>query len=441
MWSLLAALSLAWPYVAGLGGLAALAFPGRLARGAAGTFHLLAAVWSFGLCLNYALLLLLGSLPVALGVGAGLALLLGFAALWRWRHRLERPRRMRSWLIALAVLLLGTAVILLDPLSDWDARSIWFLHGKMIFFGGGLTEATGFKLRLGYGDHSEYPLLVPALAGETAYVLGFWNEYLPKLALALLLPASILAVLRLRDTPRSMAIAIFAFVAIPDSYLTNGSMDGYLAIYAGAAALFLVDWLEGEGDAALLAAAGALGVVGGLKLEGQVVYIALGLSLAGLLALGRVKLPRPPLLTMLLALMPFAGYIVWLVLQRRWALPGEGFAVTHALARLDDGHALRQIARGVLRDQRVLASAVLLAGALGWLRWCGRPLPAAALLPLLAGLLYLTGMCAVFAMTGADLTWHLLTAANRVVRSGAVLLLIAAVVALRALERDEAPSA
>jgi hypothetical protein len=436
---LLAALSLAWPYIAGLGGLPALVLPAQARRQDAADLRLLAAVWSFGLCLDYALLLLLGWLPVALGVGAGLALALGLAAVWRWRHRLGRPRSWRPWLIAAALLLLGTAVILLDPLDDWDARSIWFFHGKMIFFGGGLTEATGLGLRLGYGDHSEYPMLVPALAGETAFVVGFWNEYLPKLALALLLPVPILAALGLRDTPRSMAIAIFAFVAVPEVYLSNGSMDGYLAIYAGAAALFLADWLEGRGDAALLAAAGALGVVGGLKLEGQVVYIALGLSFILLAALGRLKLPRPRIGALLLAPLPLAGYVIWQVLQRRWGLPGEGFSVIHAWPRLGDPLALWQIARGVLLDERVVASMLILVSVAGLLRRRGKRFSSTAWLALLAGFIYLLILCAAFAMRQADLTWQLDTAASRVARSGAVLLLISAVVALRALERTQWP--
>jgi hypothetical protein len=254
---------------------------------------MLAAVWGFGLCFNYVLLLLLGQLKVACSVGAGLALVMGIAALWKWRNRLGRLRHLIRWCVALIVLLAGASFIVLDPLTDWDARSIWFFHGKMIFFSGGLTRATGLGLNIGYGDHPDYPMLVPGLAAQIAQVIGFWNEYLPKFALALLLPVPILSILELHDTPRTMMVAIFGFIAIPASYLANGSMDGYLAVYSGAAALWLADWLENRNDPALLAAAGALGVVGGLKPEGQVIYLALGLSLALLTALDRLKLIRP----------------------------------------------------------------------------------------------------------------------------------------------------
>jgi hypothetical protein len=438
MWYSLAVLSLAWPYLAGAGALPAMLHRARPPHSEVATFQFFAAVWSFGLCLNYLLLLVFGQLSLVIGIGASLAIVMGVSALWQWHERFRRPRRLTSWALAAGLLLACLVAIVLDPLNDWDARSIWFFHGKMIFFSGGLSPATGLGLNIGYADHAEYPMLVPGMAAEIAYVVGFWNEYLPKFALVLLLPVPILAVLSLRNTPRSMLIAIFAFTAIPGSYLLNGSMDGYLAVYAGAAALFLVDWLEGGGDETLLAAAGALGVVGGLKLEGQVLYLALGLSLILLTSFAHARLHWPRYITMALALMPFTGYIAWHVLQHRWALPGEGYKLANAWPRIFKPGALWQIAEGALLDQRVLAASLVLGSVVGFLRLRRRPLRSATWIPLLAGLLYLAGMFAIFAMTGSDLSWQLRTAANRVARSGAILLLIAAVVALREYERSDA---
>jgi hypothetical protein len=149
-------------------------------------------------------------------------------------------------------------------------------------------------------------------------------------------------------------------------------------------------------------------------------------------ALSRVR-------TKLLALLPLAGYLIWQILQRRWGLPGEGFSVIHAWPRLGDPLALWQIAHGVLLDERVVASTLILASVAGLLRWRGNRFPSTAWLPLLAGFIYLPILCAAFAMRQADLTWQLDTAASRVARSGAVLLLISAVVARRAIERRQWP--
>src|SRR5262249_23713098 len=65
---LLAAFSLSWLFIAGLGALPALLLAGKPRQENDG-LHLLAAAWSFGLSLNYALLLVVGHLTAVLGVG------------------------------------------------------------------------------------------------------------------------------------------------------------------------------------------------------------------------------------------------------------------------------------------------------------------------------------------------------------------------------------
>ena len=432
---MLAALSLSWPFIAGLGALPAAVMGGR-ARDEADNLRLLAAVWSFGLCLDYVLLQMFGRLAVVLAVGSSLALAIGLAALWRCRARLAWPRQPWPWLIALGVLVGVSIRILIDPLQDWDARTIWFFHGKMIFYGAGLDQAIG--LDGPSVPHPAYPMLVPGLAAQVASVAGFWNEYLPKLSLALLLPVPILVVLMLRRTPVSMTLLILAFAMITNQFLYNGSMDGYLALYAAAAAFFLVDWLEGGGGAAFLAAAGALGVVGGLKTEGQIVYLALAAALAYLVMRRKVVLHRPSTAALVLAALPFAGFLLWHVLAARWLLRTDDFSFGHALPRLFDPSALWQIVHIGLLHSRFYVPVLALLAIMGLARFRGMALPATIQLPLIAGVLFIAGACLVFAMTPNDLLWQLNTAAGRVVRSGTEMLLVGAVLILRDLERRSA---
>jgi hypothetical protein len=437
---LLAALSLSWLYIAGLGALPAILLAGRSRPAGAGTpeerersgFTLLAAVWSFGLCLNYLLALVLGGMAATLLLGSALALVLGGAALWLNRGWLAWPGPAAAGLVALAVLLVLAAAILLDPLHDWDARVIWFFHGKIVYFAGMLAPDS--QLVFYTVPHPDYPKLLAVLAAETATMAGFWNEYLPKLGLVLLLPAPILALLTLRRRPWTLALGIFGFLAVPQQFLSNGSMDGYLALYAAVAALFLADWLEGGGDAALLAAAGALGVAGGLKLEGMIVYAALGLALAALVLPGRVRLPRPSGPALALLPLPFAGFVLWRAYVHLWPVPQEHFSPAKAWGRLFDGESVRLIVHQVLLDPRVIAPALILLAVAALTRWRGRRLPPAAWLPLLAGLLYLGATCAIFLMYPMGLALELSMAAGRVVRGGSALLLVASLVALRSLE-------
>lgn len=429
---MLAALSLSWLFIAGLGALPAAVLGGR-ARDDADNLRLLAAIWCFGLCLDYALLQLLGQLSLVLAAGGVLSLGFGLAALWRCRARFARPRRLLPWLIGLAVLAGGSLRILFDPLQDWDARTIWFFHAKMIFYGAGLNQSIG--LEDPGAHHPTYPMLVPGLAAQVAGVVGFWNEYLPKLSLSLLLPLPILVVLMLRRTPISMTLLILAFAIITHQFLYNGSMDGYLALYAAAAAFFLVDWLEGGGDAAFLAAMGALGVALGLKTEGEIVVLALGLALAFLVARRKIVLPRPSAGALILAPLPFIGYALWHILAVRWSLSIDDFSLAYAWPRLTDPAALWQIVHVALLHQRFYVPILILLAILAMARVQRVALPAAIQLPLVAGILYVAAACFVFAMTPKDLLWQLNTAAGRVVRSGTEMLLVAAVLILRDLER------
>ncbi len=426
---MLAVLSLSWFFIAGLGALPVLALARRGSSPEPADLRLLAVIWSYGLCLDYLLLLLLRSLVAILIVGSLLALAGGASALWLWRRRLLRPRYPRCWIAGLVLLVAAVLVIVIDPLDDWDARSIWFFHAKAIFFAGGLWRDTGLLI------HADYPLLLPGLAAQVSEVVGFWNEYLPKFALVLLLPVPILAVLGLAETPGAMALAAVGFLAVGERYLGNGSMDAYLALYAAAGALYLADWLEGGSVVALLAAAGALGVVGGLKQEAEVVYLALALSATILLASRRIALPRTPRWTIPLALLPFGGFLLWQLLLHLWSLQEAGFSFASAWRRITDPHQFWRILHSVMFDTQVRIMLLLLILVSAGLRAQGRWFPRSSMPALLAGLLYIAGFCAIFAMTDADLRWHLATAADRVVRSGALLLLIAAVVALRSQER------
>ncbi len=434
--NLLAVISLSWPFVAGLGALPALV-PGKDAPpGENGTLYLLAAAWSFGLCANYALVLLIGALGPALAAGAVLALCLGLAALWRRRGGNFRPACWRPWVIAAIILAAATSFIVLTPLRDWDARSIWFFHAKMIFYGGGLSPAIGLTDGMTF-HHPDYPMLVAAFGGEIAWVVGFWNEFLPKLSLALLLPVPILCVMTFRHTPLSMLVAALAFVLIPGQFLHDGYMDGYLALYSACAILFLVAWVEGAGDDAFLAAAGALGVVLGLKLDGQVALIAMSLS-AGLLMLrGRLRPPRPSTRTAMVAAFPFVGYFTWHVLAVLWSLHRERFSLANAWPRFEDPAALWQIADSALLQARVSLPVLAVLGVYVFARRKRPAMAVNALFPLLAGLLYLAGMCLILAMTAADLTWQLQTAAGRIMRTGTALVAAAAILTLRDLERAD----
>src|SRR5205807_1272968 len=77
--------------------------------------------------------------------------------------------------------------IFAEPLQDWDARSIWFFHAKMIWTEGALSKASGWNHSSTRWSHPDYPKLVPSIAAQLAYIKGFWNEFLPKGSLLIML--------------------------------------------------------------------------------------------------------------------------------------------------------------------------------------------------------------------------------------------------------------
>jgi hypothetical protein len=429
---LLAVLSLSWPFIAGLGALPLLAFARPESGSERSRLHLLSACWSYGLCLDYLLMLLTGSTAWALGVGGALALA-GIVLSVLRRGDFPLPRDRRGWLLALLLLAVALVTVVMNPLEDWDGRSIWFFHAKMIFFGGGLRPEAGLATIPFAQPH--YPMLLPSLAAQVGAAVGYWNEYLPKFALILLMPVPLLALLSLAETPGTMAVVAVGMLAIPEKYLGNGSMDGFLALHGVAAGLFLADWLEGGGEMALLAAAGALGVCLGLKQDGQVVFLAFALSFVALRAVGGMKLPAASWRTLLLALLPFTGYFAWQALYRLWGLRDHGFNLEQGWQRAGDPHQLWRIVHQVVFDPQVAIMLVLAVVVSAAVRAQGARLPPAASLAILAGLFCTAGFVAIFAMTESRLIWHLSTAATRVVKSGALLILIGSAIALRERER------
>lgn len=303
-----------------------------------------------------------------------------------------------------------------EPLTDWDARSIWFFHAKMIYVSGRVLEAGLWNDPQLAWAHTDYPKLNAVVTAVWMRAFGVWNEYLPRAALALLLaPAVLLCV----GYARSFAGQLFLVCVLllkPGESLWIGSMDGILAAYAGVSVLYGGRWVAAREPRDLLAALVAAALCSGLKNEGLVLA---AFAIVTTFFWAR-SVPRRMAALGILLFLPTGIWFVW---ARRNGLvndlAAEGW-FQRAFARLGDGQSLAQIAQSILRPKevRIVVALTLTACLLRWLARRRRlDCPCWLQLAPAMSTAVLYGIClaGVYLTTPHDLSWHLETSASRTV--------------------------
>jgi len=388
---------------------------------------LLALAWLSGLLLNYALVLAVQNLHLALGVGGGLALL-GLGYLGFLLYRLHREGRLErgsglAWVGAGLLILLYTIPILTQPLEAWDARSIWFFHARMIYVAKALGPGTGFQHpSLATFSHPDYPNLIPALAAQIATLRGYWNEYLPKAALLLALVPAFLGLFALGRWRLAFAFLVITLPFGLRGWLWNGYMDGHLALYLALALLYLGRALDTEAPEVGFLGLGALALLPNLKNEGLLAALTLVLAwvLLGWLTrrqtafsacISRCKDWR----TWAIVGWMFLPLLFWTLEKHLLGLTsdlalGSAGSITRLLNRLEGG-SLDIIMRAAYPHLHGGLLLVLFPFTVARLRRLTSPPPVQ--IALLAGGLYFLGLLIIYLSTPYDLGWHLRASIER----------------------------
>ena len=151
-----------------------------------------------------------------------------------FKNFLENPF-LKIFFLCIIFISLGTATF------EWDPRSIWLFHAKVMFYEDSvLSLGDSYKF-----SHIEYPNLAPAFASALAILFGYWNEVFPKISFTLMfLPPLIMISSFFKDVRYLIFISIVFFTV--GKFLFNGWTDGLVAIYFGASAflmylLFIID--------------------------------------------------------------------------------------------------------------------------------------------------------------------------------------------------------
>jgi len=249
-----------------------------------------------GALLSYLAVLIFHSLQksqnILLGLGLiGLVLFIHY--LFRHRNEFSRFKQADTLLLGaffIYVVALNTLKAIGSPIIGWDGRSIWFFHAKMIWSHGALDRFAGWDLDSVQFSHVAYPKLVATLAAQFCKVVGFWNEYIPKVALVVMILPPVLWIMSFGKKSISFLFLVGMLFLGMNQWLWVGDMDGIFALYAGSAVLLAGRYFELKRKIDFLSLFLCLALLSNIKSEGTMFFVAFILSVASYLIFSKQKI-------------------------------------------------------------------------------------------------------------------------------------------------------
>ena len=344
-----------------------------------------------------------------------------------------------------------TCVLFIGPVmfiplygTDWDARSIWFLHAKMVYYAGSFSLSSGWLHPSVYFSHPDYPNLVPTLAAQIPYVFGFWNEYLPKASLFFLIIPAIMMIFSFYRRSFSFLVLMILIPFSFSSKLWNGYMDGHLTLYFALSLLLLGRYIKNSKPIDLISSAFCLLILIYLKNEGLLAALSGTLAICLTVILMKIKISIRVLIKdywkylvgLLVILIPFG---LWNLYKHQWGLTndlaiGVSDTLKQFLTRITDGS--YKLIIGNVHDQLndgLMIFGFLLFGSLA----LKKRIPREIIPILFASLIYCLGIIAIYMITPYDLVWHLHTSVARTILTATVGLYVASFYLLINFENKE----
>lgn len=379
-----------------------------------------------GLIINYGIVLIVQTLKISIIVSCVLAVIGIGCYLVALKKAIKRSNFTSNFFIKIFGIVLASSLfigpIIIQPLNDWDARSIWFLHAKMIYSAGAFSQTIGWLHPSINFSHIDYPNLVPTLAAQISYLFGFWNEYLPKLSLFFLLLPAIILLFTFYKRSFSFLLLI---VLIPFSFasrLWNGYMDGYLVLYFALSLLLLGRYFKESKPIDLISSTICLILLLYLKNEGELAVIS------GVIAFFFTWIFKKSKLSIriffkenyllfigfILLLLPFG---IWNLYKYQWGITndlelGSSHSFLQFINRINDG-SYKMIIKSVYKQMH---NGIMLIGLLSFTLIAVKKMIPREILPIIvAAGVYCLGIMAIYMITPWDLNWHLLTSVDRTV--------------------------
>jgi hypothetical protein len=404
-------------------------------------------VLACGMISNLAIVLLFQQIKIALLVGcmlSAIGIYFFFRDIILTRNRpVFSSGSIYQWLGAAVVCLLFLGPILAYPLKDWDARSIWFFHARMIYIAGTIGQSAGWQDPSIVFSHPDYPLLVPVLAAQIATVTGFWNEFLPKVSLFFVLVPPILWLFTFARKSIGFVVLLLLIPFTFYRWMWNGYMDAYLAMYFATALLLLGRYIQSSQKIDLISGLCCLVILLYLKNEGALALLAGVVSLFWILLLKKsttswspLKVDRRYYLAGLLAVLPF---LLWTIYKGHWNVSndleiGTSQSISRIVSRIEDGSYQLIFERIFEKTEAGLLFLVLVYFAASWKNKSSRE----AIPALLAAGIYCLGLITIYLLTPSRLERHIGTAGRTMLTVNAAIF-VACYFLISALESKKVP--
>lgn len=400
---------------------------------------------TLGFIINYGISLLFRSLSISLTIGGVISII----GIWRFFSQYlkatgrnnESPNK---WGGAIFICLLYLSPILYKPLVDWDARSIWFFHAKMIYTAGSFGLSAGWQHPSIQFSHTDYPNLVPGIAAQFAHILGYWNEYIPKISLVFILIPAIMWFFTFADKSFSFATLILLFPFGMSLWIWNGYMDGYLSLYLSVAMLLLGRYIQHSQSIDLISSMICLILLLYLKNEGLLAAIP-GFLSCGIAVILMKNKDHPGikhqksswrnLITTVLVLLPL---LAWNMYKLNYGLSndlqiGTSQSITRILERINNG----SYSLVVNQTYTQIEGALLLLGLVCFSAIArNQRIPKTIIPALTTATFYYAGVLAIYIQTPHDLQWHLNSSAGRTMLPVTGCIFVACYWILDALEKQ-----
>ena len=387
-----------------------------------------------GMTSYYAILLL--GVPISVvaygSITAGIALaLLQYGS---ERRQIFRKIEVTHFIFLVIIFAPFLYMVVSEPLRSWDARSIWFFHAKMIFYGGGINDGTGFQEETVLFSHVDYPNLIPGIAAWAATYAGFWNEYVPKMGLLVLWWIILIALSETKELELFWKIAfIFLFLLYRNELVYNGSMDLWIGIFAFLSHLYFILFIRDGKGVNLANSLYSCLILCQIKNEGFLLAIIILFNFAVILFINKHKVNMRHVFTVylrpMLLLIFSLPIFLWAILKHRWNLENDLhlFSINSLenAAKRFNLDMLSLIYEKLVKNQGIqellvmIFALIVISALYVYIKRIEKSVVFQFLIefitPINTALVYLAGLFVVYLATPLDLSYHLKSSAHRVV--------------------------